>query len=171
MSGSKFTLHLRQVDDACKIALGLPANVLKVEWVDYVLQVAAGTNSGALNATELVDKLTEVRALCAKSRSGLMAKVGHELSVPFEPAELVPVIRPDALAVVMVPRQHALDCTMNGKAKKGASMFVAPPKPSRTKDNKRKVPSRGGGGRPPKRHKHLSDLSSDESDGELMSSP
>lgn len=100
MTGRDPLLHLRYADGARKLTLRQPMNVVKVEWTDYVLQIEASTNSAAVNASELMNKLDGVRALCAKSRSGLPAKVANAQSVPFEPTSLVPEIRPDSLAVV-----------------------------------------------------------------------
>ncbi|KAG2880521.1 hypothetical protein PC114_g22041 [Phytophthora cactorum] len=83
MAGSDASLHIHQANGALKIALRQPKNVLKVEWIDYVLEVAAGTNSTALNVADLEDNLKLARSLCAKSRVGFSAKVAHELSLQF----------------------------------------------------------------------------------------
>ncbi|KAE9355943.1 hypothetical protein PR003_g2585 [Phytophthora rubi] len=159
-------LHLRQGDTARKIALIHPLNVRKVDWIDYVLQVESGTNTAALNTDELGDKLAAIRALCATSRTGLAAKAAHELTVAFVPTDQVPVIKPDTLQVVSVPRQHVLDCALKRKAKKGVSMYVAPQSTTRSKAMKRKAASNNNEGPARARFKHSLELSSNESDDE-----
>ncbi|KAE9225226.1 hypothetical protein PF005_g5607 [Phytophthora fragariae] len=165
MSGADAVLHMRLPGSSCKLVLRQPMNVVIVEWVDYALQTEAGTNAVVLNAVELTDKLEDVRALCAKSRSALPAKVVQALSVPFEPAAIAPVIRPDTLAVVLVPRQHVFECAMKRKRKVRicSCHLIA------TKANKRKAPgTTGNGGRAVKRRKHSADLSSSESDDDFL---
>ncbi|KAI9997544.1 hypothetical protein PInf_001454 [Phytophthora infestans] len=102
-------LHLRYVAGARKLALQQPANVVKVEWI---LQVEGGSSSAAMNAAELPAKREEVRALCTKSRVGLSAKVLNGLTVQYEPEAIAPVIRPDTLAVISVPRRHIVECAL-----------------------------------------------------------
>ncbi|OWZ20171.1 hypothetical protein PHMEG_0005455 [Phytophthora megakarya] len=52
-------------------------------------------NSTILHALELLDKQNQVIVVCGKSRSGLPAIVTSTLlSMPFEPAQVVPLVRP-----------------------------------------------------------------------------
>ncbi|KAE8881465.1 hypothetical protein PF005_g14110 [Phytophthora fragariae] len=125
-------LHVRCAEGAAKIKLEQPPNVIKVDWVNYVIQTGAGTNASATNAEELVALMDDVCAQCDKSRSGLPSKVAKSLSVAFDADATVPIIRPDTLAVLVAPRQHVLDCALAKKSKKGATMFALPP-PSSTK--------------------------------------
>ncbi|KAL3670684.1 hypothetical protein V7S43_003872 [Phytophthora oleae] len=148
MFGREARLHIRYNGGSCKIVLQRASNAIKVDWINYVLQTGAGGNCDVMNARGLLDKLDEVCRLCAKSRGGaLPAKVTNTLSVPFEPGEIVPVIRPDTLTGVLVPRQHILKCAMNKKGKKGA-MFTPLPETEAAEipSTKRKVtrdPGRG----------------------------
>ncbi|KAE8958723.1 hypothetical protein PR003_g31997 [Phytophthora rubi] len=125
-------LHVRCAEGAAKIKLEQPPNVIKVDWVNYVIQTGAGTNASATNAEELVALMDDVCAQCDKIRSGLPSKVAKFLSVAFDADATVPIIRPDTLAVLVAPRQHVLDCALAKKSKKGATMFALPP-PSSTK--------------------------------------
>ncbi|KAG1707114.1 hypothetical protein DVH05_026310 [Phytophthora capsici] len=125
-------LHVRCADRPTKVKLDQPPNVIKIDWVNYVLQTGTGTNVAAMNAEELVMLMDKVTVQCTgKSRTALPAKVTKLLSVPFDPAALVPVIRADSLLVICVPRQHVLDCSLNKKGRK-KNMFEPPvstPKP------------------------------------------
>eukprot|EP00644_Phytophthora_capsici_P000689 jgi/Phyca11/109101/e_gw1.16.371.1 len=54
-------LHVRCADRPTKVKLDQPPNVIKIDWVNYVLQTGTGTNVAAMNAEELVmlmDKVT-----------------------------------------------------------------------------------------------------------------
>ncbi|KAE9025313.1 hypothetical protein PR001_g12461 [Phytophthora rubi] len=89
--------------------------------------------------------MDEVCAQCDKSRSGLPSKVAKSLSIAFDAEATVPIIRPDTLAVLAVPRQHVLDCALAKKGNKGAAVFNLP-QPSSTKSasNKRKASNADG---------------------------
>ncbi|KAI9996496.1 hypothetical protein PInf_014224 [Phytophthora infestans] len=119
-------LHIRCKDDAKQIKLEQPPNVIKVDWINYVLQTRAGSNASATNGEELLVLMDEACAQWGKSRGALPPKLAKTLTIPFEGDALVPVIRADTLAVVSVPRQHVLDCARNKKSKTGASMFEPP---------------------------------------------
>ncbi|KAG6970661.1 hypothetical protein JG688_00004762, partial [Phytophthora aleatoria] len=92
----------------CKLALRQD-NVIKVDWINYTLHTGAGTNVAASNADELSERFDEVNELCAKSRSKVPAGVMKLLSIPFDLEELVPIIRPDTLAVLSASRQHVFE--------------------------------------------------------------
>ncbi|KAE9270786.1 hypothetical protein PF001_g28660 [Phytophthora fragariae] len=78
-----------------------------------------------MNAFELLDRQNEVIVACGKSRSGIPASVlSTMLSVAFEPEEQVPLIRPDTLAVVLVRRQHIVDCEMDSRSNNPNDVFV-----------------------------------------------
>ncbi|GMF35400.1 unnamed protein product [Phytophthora lilii] len=48
------------------------------------------------------------------------------LSVPFEPAERVQLIRPDTLEIISVRRQHILNCELNKRNSDPADVFTDP---------------------------------------------
>ncbi|KAE9167938.1 hypothetical protein PF004_g28660 [Phytophthora fragariae] len=108
--------------DNCKVALHQLTNVIKIDWISYALQPAAGKNAAVINAVELLEEMDDIIGACTKNR-GIPAKVKNALTIPYEPDELVEVIRPDTLVLVSVPRQHVVDCSLKKKAKRGTSMF------------------------------------------------
>ncbi|OWZ19613.1 LOW QUALITY PROTEIN: hypothetical protein PHMEG_0006108 [Phytophthora megakarya] len=112
MIGAEQWLHTRQPESACKNVLEHPYNVVTVDWVNYALQPRVGANSAALNLIEFKEKLKEMANQCSRSRTGRYP-VTKLLSVPFNPADEVLVIRPDTLEVVKVPRCHVVDCSLN----------------------------------------------------------
>ncbi|KAG6954447.1 hypothetical protein JG688_00012335 [Phytophthora aleatoria] len=73
-----------------------PLTVIKSDWINYALQTAGGTNGTVLNAVELLAIMSDTLTLCTKSRE-LPAKVKNSLSIPYGPAAMVSVIRPDTL--------------------------------------------------------------------------
>ncbi|ETP18168.1 hypothetical protein F441_07576 [Phytophthora nicotianae CJ01A1] len=84
-------------------------------------------NSMVLNALELLDKQNQVIVACGKSRSDLPSSVTSTLlSVPYEPDQRVPLIRPDTLAIVYVRRQHIVDCELTARGKTSADVFKDP---------------------------------------------
>ncbi|RLN51269.1 hypothetical protein BBJ28_00023443 [Nothophytophthora sp. Chile5] len=164
MTAGRPRLHVRHANTGCKVDLRQPPNVIKVDWLNYALQTAATTNSAVMNAEEFLDKLNEVYAQCSKLRSGLPPIVKASLTIEFDPTDLVPVIRPDTLAILSVPRQHILDYATKNKGKRGASLF-APPAPVSTSSKKRHVTPTDT--RPLVRAKTLSSVAGDDSDGIL----
>lgn len=56
METTTAVLHLRHLEGSTKVLLREPANMLKVDWTDYALQIAVGTNAAALDTKELSDK-------------------------------------------------------------------------------------------------------------------
>ncbi|KAG7389002.1 hypothetical protein PHYPSEUDO_011465 [Phytophthora pseudosyringae] len=80
-----------------------------------------------MNAFELLDRQNEVIVACGKSRSGIPASVlSTMLSVAFTPEEQVPLIRPDTLEVILVCRQHIVDCEMDSRSNTPRDVFVDP---------------------------------------------
>ncbi|ETL29325.1 hypothetical protein L916_17465 [Phytophthora nicotianae] len=73
---------------AVGVKLDQPPNVIKVDWVNYVLQTGTGTNAAAMNADELVMLMDELQLFV------------------------------QTLLVISVPRQHVLDCSLNKKGRK-----------------------------------------------------
>ncbi|EGZ13288.1 hypothetical protein PHYSODRAFT_410023, partial [Phytophthora sojae] len=54
MAGGHPYLHVRGDGVPVKLKLEQPPNVIKVDWVNYVLQTGAGQNASAVNAEEMV---------------------------------------------------------------------------------------------------------------------
>ncbi|KAG6958817.1 hypothetical protein JG687_00009158 [Phytophthora cactorum] len=117
MADSVPWLHVHHVDGPCKIALQQLLTVIKSDWINYALQTAGGTNGTVLNAVELLAIMNDTLTLCTKSWE-LPAKVKNSLSIPYGPAAMVSVIRPDTLVKVSVPRPHIIDCALKKKAKR-----------------------------------------------------
>ncbi|KAE9008308.1 hypothetical protein PR001_g16727, partial [Phytophthora rubi] len=167
IQGDDTRLHIQHASGACKVVLQEPANVIRVDWLNYVLQPGVSVNSAALNAVELLATMNDMSTLCAKVRGSLPTKVSNALSVPFIPEELVTMNKPDTLAVVMVPRQHVLECALNKKRKRGSSMFVAPSGTTTRRSAKRKAASKPTQDtRPRSRQKRVIDTPSDDSESE-----
>ncbi|KAE9100395.1 hypothetical protein PF007_g15529 [Phytophthora fragariae] len=167
IQGDDTRLHIQHASGACKVVLREPANVIRVDWLNYVLQPGASVNSTALNAVEILATMNDMSTLCAKVRGSSPTKVSNALSVPFIPEELVTMIKPDTLAVVMVPRQHVLECALNKKGKRGSSMFVAPSGTTTRRSAKRKAASKPTQEtRPRSRQKRVIDTPSDDSESE-----
>ncbi|KAG2934266.1 hypothetical protein PC116_g10576 [Phytophthora cactorum] len=99
MADSVPWLHVHHVDGPCKIALQQLLTVIKSDWINYALQTAGGTNGTVLNAVELLAIMNDTLTLCTKSWE-LPAKVKNSLSIPYGPAAMVSVIRPDTLVKV-----------------------------------------------------------------------
>ncbi|ETP05460.1 hypothetical protein F441_17929 [Phytophthora nicotianae CJ01A1] len=130
---------------ATKVKLDQPPNVIKVDWVNYVLQTGTGTNAAAMNANELVMLMDEVSVQCGKSRTALPSKV----------TKLLPQFQlfVQTLLVISVPRQHVLDCSLNKKGRK-KNMFGPPASTPKPVPEKRKNTTPGDG-RPATRRKTL----------------
>ncbi|KAE8965699.1 hypothetical protein PR003_g28915 [Phytophthora rubi] len=142
MTGATPWLHVRHAGGNCKVALHQLTNVIKIDWISYALQPAAGKNAAVINAVELLEEMDDIIGACTKNR-GIPAKVKNALTIPYELYELVEVIRPDTLVLVSVPRQHVVDCSLKKKAKRGTSMFSPPtgsddPTIAKTKKQKRR---------------------------------
>ncbi|KAI9981261.1 hypothetical protein PInf_008911 [Phytophthora infestans] len=78
-------LHIRCKEDAKKIKLEQPPNVIKVDWINYVLQTGAGSNASTTNAGELLVLTDEACAQWGKSRGALPPKL---LSTVFRLREM-----------------------------------------------------------------------------------
>ncbi|KAE9233495.1 hypothetical protein PF004_g9651 [Phytophthora fragariae] len=156
--------HPRHLEGSTTVLLRDPENELKVDWADYVLQDATGANTAAPDMEELSGKIATVCGLCAKRWKRLSAKIVQELFVPFAPTELVPVINPGTLCVVIVSRQHVLDCALKRNIKTGVSMLAPPPDIPAIKVCMRKAAASSAGGRPATPRKLTSYLSDEECD-------
>ncbi|KAE8962053.1 hypothetical protein PR001_g29835 [Phytophthora rubi] len=155
----------------CKVELQRSVNVIMVDWISYALQQSAGTNAAVINAVEFLKVMDDILGACAK---GVPAKLFNSLSVPYAPDHMVEDIRPDTLALVSVPRQHIISCSLKKKAKRGASMFtppnqdeVAPQTAPQTATKKRKATS-ASVMRRSSRQKVVQDATSDDSEDESV---
>ncbi|KAE8985848.1 hypothetical protein PF004_g20312 [Phytophthora fragariae] len=120
-------LHVLHNEGALRIRLISTSTVIAVDRLNYALRTEAFVNSAVLNALELLDKQNQVIVACGKSRSGLPTSVTTTmLSVPYQPDERVPLIRPDSLSIVHVRRQHIVDCELTAPGKSPADVFQAP---------------------------------------------
>ncbi|KAE9185160.1 hypothetical protein PF005_g21373 [Phytophthora fragariae] len=127
-------LHVLHNEGALRIRLISTSTVIAVDRLNYALRTEAFVNSAVLNALELLDKQNQVIVACGKSRSGLPTSVTTTmLSVPYQPDERVPLIRPDSLSIVHVRRQHIVDCELTAPGKSPADVFQAPDTDDETK--------------------------------------
>ncbi|ETP00354.1 hypothetical protein F441_22226, partial [Phytophthora nicotianae CJ01A1] len=117
VSPSGTSLSVLVDGDVMPIKLQQPLRVIKADPVTYALQVGATVSDMILNPTELLQQQDEVIAACRKRRGDIPSSVHSLLTVPFVPESLVALVRPHDLGVVMVRRQHVLDC-LTGTRKK-----------------------------------------------------
>ncbi|ETP24619.1 hypothetical protein F441_02428 [Phytophthora nicotianae CJ01A1] len=120
-------LHVLHEAQTLCVQLRSTSTVIAIDRLNYALQTGASVNSMVLNALELLDKQNQVIVACGKSRSGLPSCVTSTLlSVPYEPDQRVPLIRPDTLAIAYVRRQHIVDCELTARGKTSADVFKDP---------------------------------------------
>ncbi|OWZ16812.1 hypothetical protein PHMEG_0009343 [Phytophthora megakarya] len=120
-------LSIRHEAETFKLQLHTTSTVIAVDRLNYALRTGASVNSTILNALELLDKQNQVIVACGKSRSGLPSTVTSTLlSMPFEPDQVVPLIRPDTLEIVHVRRQHIVDCELTVRGNKPTDVFKDP---------------------------------------------
>ncbi|OWY93021.1 hypothetical protein PHMEG_00037731 [Phytophthora megakarya] len=121
-------LHVRCGTTSLRVGLTTPPTIIAVDRLNYALRTGASLNGMTLNTLELLDCQNEVIVACGKSRSGLPASVMTTmLSMPFNPDEMVPLIKPDTLEIVSVRRQHIVDCELNGRIGNPTDVFTDSP--------------------------------------------
>jgi hypothetical protein len=127
MHGNDAYLHVLHGTVATRVRLTSSSAVIAVDRLNYALRTGASINATVVNAHELLDKQNQVIVVCGKSRSGLPATVTSTmLSVPFNPDERVPLIKPDTLEIVHVRRQHIIDCELTARGSTPADVFKDP---------------------------------------------
>eukprot|EP00644_Phytophthora_capsici_P011655 jgi/Phyca11/123251/e_gw1.50.117.1 len=75
---------------------------------------------------ELLHFQNGIIAACSKRRTGLPPAIKSQLSVPFNPDELIPLVHPSTLALVRVRRQHALDFAIAPRSKRPIDLYTDP---------------------------------------------
>ncbi|ETP22949.1 hypothetical protein F441_03842 [Phytophthora nicotianae CJ01A1] len=101
-----------------------PPQIIKVDPINYALQVGATVSDMFLNDRELLQQ--QVCVTLQKRRSVTPATIKQLATTPFELDSLVPLVRLHDLQVVQVRRQHILDCT-SGPRKKNTLDFYRDP--------------------------------------------
>ncbi|KAG1699931.1 hypothetical protein DVH05_012370 [Phytophthora capsici] len=101
-------------------------SIIKVDTLNYALQTSANTNALAISPPELLHFQNGIIAACSKRRTGLPPAIKSQLSVPFNPDELIPLVHPSTLALVRVRRQHALDFAIAPRSKRPIDLYTDP---------------------------------------------
>ncbi|KAJ8523720.1 hypothetical protein ON010_g17398 [Phytophthora cinnamomi] len=152
---STATTGLRLVSDSERKLSRVCANefirgrLMGADLLNYVLQTGQGANIIALSPMELLQQQDALVAACRKRRTGIPAAVIASLSVPYEPDDIVPLIRPDTLQLVHVRRQHVLDFSTASRTNRPGDIYTddapvtseATPGPARRSDRVHHVAS------------------------------
>ncbi|ETO73617.1 hypothetical protein F444_10446 [Phytophthora nicotianae P1976] len=101
-----------------------------VDPVNYALQIGEGTSDMVLNPQELLEQQNTAWVACKKRRGALPSKVQSMLTVPFQPDDVVALVRPHDLQVVYVRRQHILDVAMGSPKKNRSDLYRDPKTPA-----------------------------------------
>ncbi|ETI44988.1 hypothetical protein F443_10344 [Phytophthora nicotianae P1569] len=112
------------------VTLTDPPRIIKVDPVNYALQIGEGTSDMVLNPQELLEQQNTVCVACKKRRGALPSKVQAMLTVPFQPGDVAALVRPHDLQVVYVRRQHILDVAMGSPKKNRSDLYRDPKTPA-----------------------------------------
>ncbi|ETP42866.1 hypothetical protein F442_10256, partial [Phytophthora nicotianae P10297] len=83
-----------------------------------------------LNPQELLEQQNTAWVACKKRRGALPSKGQSMLTVPFQPDDVVALVRPHDLQVVYVRRQHILDVAMGSPKKNRSDLYRDPKTPA-----------------------------------------
>ncbi|ETM47245.1 hypothetical protein L914_08023 [Phytophthora nicotianae] len=120
------SLSILSGSDMVSVKLLAPPRLIKVDPINYALQVGSSTADMLLNARELLRQQDTMCVTCRKRRGPLPASVTALLAVPFAPDKLVPLLLPHDLRVVHVRRQHILDVCLGPRKKSKLDLYKDP---------------------------------------------
>ncbi|ETN09934.1 hypothetical protein PPTG_11499 [Phytophthora nicotianae INRA-310] len=127
------SLSILSGSDMVSVKLLAPPRLIKVDPINYALQVGSSTADMLLNARELLRQQDTMCVTCRKRRGPLPASVTALLAVPFAPDELVPLLLPHDLRIVRVRRQHILDVCLGPRKKSKLDLYKDPQANSTTR--------------------------------------
>ncbi|OWZ18015.1 hypothetical protein PHMEG_0007963 [Phytophthora megakarya] len=102
-------LHISCSDEPARFPLTNVESIIKVDPLNYALRPGQGSNVAAVNPMELPHRQDNLLATCGKRKNGIPDSVMANLSVPYHPEELVPLVKPSTLALVHDRRQHIVN--------------------------------------------------------------
>ncbi|POM62234.1 LOW QUALITY PROTEIN: hypothetical protein PHPALM_28635 [Phytophthora palmivora] len=104
-----------------------PTSIIKATPINDVLQVGASISDMVFNSRELLQQQDMICGVYRKRRRVILPEVRALLPIPFEPEELVPLVRPLDLQVVRVRRQHV---AMGSRKRNGLTLYRDPQAPT-----------------------------------------
>ena len=137
MTGEHPILEVLHGDETVPVRLDESFRIIKVDHLNYALQVGVGMNATAMNGLELRARQDEICVVGTKRRKQTPKAVEPMLSVPFVPDDRVPLVHPATMEIVRVRRSHLVDTATQSSKRRAGSAYndpvAAKPTPTATR--------------------------------------